>query len=252
VDPLHLIKSTNSVAQTDANCENPRGWLRVECAHGGIFWKIVRCRRCEGCFHHRAKVRTAKILTGIEGAEWKSLLTLTSLPNTPWSRIMSKWTALVRYLRRSYGDVQYAVAKEQGSLTGMRHLHAVLVGPSWVPHAVVSRFWYSRLGAHVVDIRRVSSSRVAGYVAKYITKADTMIRKALTFSRGWVRSSFPPLLAMSNLLGEPLVRRWREAHGDGILIERWGWAGRCRCIPCLPVDRHRMAVQYKPEVAGWP
>jgi len=171
---------------------------------------------------------------GLDGREWKSLLTLTTRPGTSWSSIMRAWSSLIRSLRKRYGDVQYAVAKEEGDSTGMRHLHAVLVGPTWVPHAVVSALWYRRLGAYIVDIRRVSGGKVAGYVGKYLTKQGLGLRKVLTYSRGWPKSKLPRLLECGPIGGKPVPRAWLYEQVGCMLVEWWGREGPCAC--CTPVE----------------
>jgi len=240
--PLNSIESTNSVSHDTKSgiqdCANPRGWLRCHCDHGAIFWKVVRCRRCDGCAMNQQAKRTAQIITGLEGQVWKSLLTLTSVPGTSWSAIMSAFTSLIRTLRKLYGDVQYAVVKEEGASTLMRHLHIVLVGPSWVPHAVVSRLWYARLGAFVVNIKRVSGTRVASYVAKYVTKCTLGLRKGLTFSRGWIRSKKPAYKYDPFYHGlndtfwdkDGNLKPWTARSGKSIMVACWGWDGQwCEC-----------------------
>ena len=205
--------------------------MRLQCEHGALFWKVKRCRKCEGCYVNRSGSITGKVLSGLEDAPWKSLLTLTSRPGTPWPSIMSAWTSMIRFLRKSYGVVEYAVIKEEGSSTGMKHLHAVLVGPQWIPHASVSKAWRTRLGAFIVDIRRVSSGKVAGYVSKYVAKGRMCWAKCATFSRGWKRSDYPATTIVEGHLWELAERApYQMGLWSGIIVEVLGWEGPCRCI----------------------
>jgi len=191
----------------------------------------MRCKRCVGCLRWKTNRVIAQALVGLDGENsWKSFVTLTSLPGASWSRVMRAFQRLVRWMRSTYGSVEYAAIKQEGSSTGMKHLHCLLLGPKWVPYVILSRKWQSLSGAWSVDIQRVGSLSVAGYVARYIGQGmGVLVGKAVTFSKGWVRSIKPVLLEVRVDIGEPRARVWAARTGGGTLIERWGPHGECEC-----------------------
>lgn len=212
--PLYLVHSGNST-----RCVDSKAWIRVECRHGGVKWVLMRCRACSGCLSAKKGMMTAKVLSGLLAPRWVSLVTLTSMPSMTWPGIMRAFSALVRWMRRQLGPLEYACIKEEGANTGMKHLHVLVTGVPWVPYTLLSRAWQRLTSAWNVDVRRVWGGRLAAYVAKYVGKA-LEIRKMVTFSRGFK----PPWLKVEGLrvtvdAREPLQAAWIVPEDDGALIE---------------------------------
>lgn len=112
----------------------------------------------------------------------------------------------------------------------MRHLHVLFLGLRWVPYAALSAKWKRLTGAWAVDIQRVAGGKVAGYISRYIGQGMAVILgKAVTFSKGWVRTARPKLLEVAVDVGEPRVRAWVARTASGTLVERWGPEGGCEC-----------------------
>ena len=172
-------------------CSAPRGWTLYQCAHGSRAWIALRCRRCPACLAAKRAKILLRLYAGASSVPDAAMLTLTSLPDTPWPVIMRAWSSMARYLRRTSPQLQYAAIKEEGSRTGMRHLHVLLIHFRYRPQRLLSAEWSRLTGAHQVDIRRVAGSLAARYVAKYLSKSDPGARKRATFSKQWPK--LPPL-----------------------------------------------------------
>ena len=220
----------NSHNITGAYCASPKGWARVVCEHLAVYWKPLRCKQCEGCLRWKTKRVIAQVLTGLEGDEkWKSFVTLTTIQAPSWSWVMTRFQKLVRWLRSTYGPVEYAAIKQEGTSTGMKHLHLLLLGPAWIPYATLSQKWKSISGAWSVDIQRVSSSGVAGYVARYVAAGSVILGKAVTFSKGWLRAHRPQTIDYAKVSGAPSARVWVAVTQTGVKVEWWGPDGVCGC-----------------------
>lgn len=159
----------------------------------------------------------ARIGNGLEGKPNSAMLTLTSVPGTTWPEFMRAWSHMVKMLRNTSPELQYAACKEEGSKTGMRHLHVVLLNLNYTPQSAIAWKWRQLTGAHVVRIERLRTDRAHYYVAKYVSKDLDAARKHVTFSRG-----FPPLpppehrlthVAETNQYGPSNVRIWTDAPG---------------------------------------
>lgn len=142
---------------------------------------------------------------------------------------MTKWSTLVRKARKAWGHFEYAVVKEEGGKNGMRHLHAIWSGITWVPKEWLRSTWRNLIGAFVVDVRRVTEKTIGAYLAKYLSKGALVARKVLTLSKGWPRAERPKYLSVANFSGAPEWRPWVQECENGILIECWGRAGPCSC-----------------------
>lgn len=188
-------KRRSATTATATRCEARVGWVRVRCDGGGDWWVPLRCKRCAGCQAWRRRKVVRRILGGLDGERWVLLVTLTTRPGTDWDVIVRRWSSLVGALRRRYGRLRYAVVREVGSKSGMRHLHAIVAGDGarWIPHTTLRRLWRSRTGAVMVNIKRVAvvgrggRRGVARYVAKYVAKAvgDAGVTRHITYSQDW-------------------------------------------------------------------
>ena len=194
----------------------------------------------------------------MEGEKWVSFLTLTSRPGITWPLLMKAWSTFVKVLRRRYGPLGYLAVKEEGTATGMRHLHVLITGAVWLNWPSMSRAWSRLTGAPGVDIRRVNTrggktaySR-ALYVCKYIGKGfgqDAPMRKLLTASAGF----FKPTVSEHSWT----VMDWTDAYG-GYLKDLPGSADErgivvlreCRCMRGeLDLDQLRLDTGDTPQVS---
>jgi len=221
-------------------CQYPSGWVLVTCEHGGVWWVPSRCNGCEGCRELRRQRRVAQVIETIQASKWVAVMTLTSRRGMEWPVLMRRFQSLVKALRQEYGRIEYAAFKEEGSETGMKHLHVVVRGWVWVPHAKLRAMWRERTGAFHVNITRIHSGgqEAANYVskhcgrvaAKHCSKAVGAVGpgKRVTFSKGF-------------LVKRPECKRWvtfflyprSENHGlpglelpCGTVVEKW-------CESCL-------------------
>lgn len=130
----------------------------------------------------------ARLANALEGAQGSALLTVTSPPERTWPEVMRAWQHMVKFLRQTSPNLHYAACKEEGSRTGMKHLHVILLNFEYTPQFKIAQRWRELTGAFVVRIERLRSDRAHYYVAKYVSKDLDAARKHVTFSRG-----FPPL-----------------------------------------------------------
>lgn len=169
----------------------------------------------------------AKVAEGAKGAKWLTFVTLTSVPTSEWSGIMASFSTLVRNMRKN-GAVEYAAVKETGQ-KGMKHLHVLLKGPSWLSRESLSTQWKRMTGAWNVDVRRVfGSTKVGSYMAKYMSKsmAAGSLKKLITFSRNWYeKMKINPAFYVVHYAGRPDERQWEAVEEDGTLVEKG-----CKCM----------------------
>lgn len=152
-----------------------------------------------------------------------------------WSTIMSWWSRLIAWARRGLGGLEYACVKEQGSKTGMRHLHAIVLGWTWLSQELLSSAWQTISGAYNVTIRRVRASGIASYVAKYIGKGlgSLPLGKLITYSSGFPKLPGVRWIEYVDMgQGAPNPRAWADVMVDGSLVEWWGPGGPCACFGC--------------------
>lgn len=176
----------------DRRCEQPRGWLQLRCDGDGWIMVPRRCRECAGCREWWRARQVARGVKALEGVRWASLLTLTSLPGTSWPSLMKSWSEFVRELRAKSGTLAYMAVKEEGAVSGMRHLHVLITGPGavWTDWLWMSSVWKRLTGARGVHIKRVSTVgekavKAVWYVLKYVGKGFGLTaptRKLMTAS----------------------------------------------------------------------
>lgn len=232
LDLTNSYNTTPAPATTPGTrCTDIKGWSRIVCEHLATYWRPMRCRRCMGCLRWKTNRVISQVLGGLDGEDkWKSFITLTSTPGMEWSSLMRAFQRLVKWLRTTYGNVQYAAVKQEGSLNGMRHLHVLFLGLRWVPYAALSARWRSLTGAWSVDIQRIAGAKVAGYISRYIGQGmGVLLGKAVTFSKGWRRVKPPEKVEYNPDIGKPHPRPWVAMTKAGTLIECWGPDGECVC-----------------------
>lgn len=155
------------------------------CNHGTRAWVPKRCRRCSPCQDATKRKHIARIVHGFEGHNWFVFLTLTSVPSTTWPKLMTGFTRFISHLRRTQPDLQYVAVKEEGSQTGMKHLHIIMHSWEWHSYSDLVATWQRLTGAQGVYIKRLETARVASYAAKYVGKGNIGARKLVTYSKLW-------------------------------------------------------------------
>lgn len=145
------------------------------------------------------------------------MLTLTTAKGADWKTTMRAWQHMVKWLRKRSPKLEYAACKEEGSSSGMKHLHVILLNLEYTPQHAISARWRELTGAWVVRVERLRSDRAHYYVAKYVSKDLDAARKHVTFSKG-----FPPLppreerfthVADTGYLGPGKVATWTNQPG---------------------------------------
>ena len=175
---------------SESFCLFPQGWTLLSCTHGNLKWLPKRCRSCPGCRLAHRKKTIARVLSATTSQPWVAFVTLTSLPGSEWPQILRWQQRFMRYLRKRIPDLQYVSAKEEGSKTGMKHLHLIVYPWVWVPYPEMSKRWEAISGAWNVNVERINGLGVAGYITKYMSKAPLGIRKNITYSRDFPK--LPP------------------------------------------------------------
>ena len=231
---LYLVPSTNS---TSRRCVAPVGWLRIQCDHGGIWWKPLRCRHCVPCLAARKDKTIAQLSTALRSASNCALITLTSLPGASWPFIMRRFSRFVSRARKRFGHFEYAAIKEEGSRARMKHLHVIVTGAPWLPRKWLSGEWTRLSGAWNVDVRRIRTEGAASYVAKYVGKAILPLRKGITYSKLFRQKVELPKFETIYYTGGPEARPWVAVLPDGTLVERY-----CTCLEWGPKENE--GVEY--------
>jgi len=214
VGGLNLDTSSNSSRPSRAPyCNSPLGWIQLHCAHGQVAVSPVRCRNCEGCHRARRGKLLARALNVMElhaGGTY-GFLTLTSTVGMDWPRMMRAWSQLVKRLRAYSPGLQYMAVKEEGKISGMKHLHVICRGWNYTPWRIISQWWSVFTGARGVDIRRIvgDQERAVQYAIKYVGKAvaSLHLRKVATFSSGWGKVVSEGLWRFEKLLRTKPARR---------------------------------------------
>ena len=171
------------------------------------------------------------------------------------ARAMTKaWRAARRVIEKHHGGRkgEYLTVVE-ATQRGWPHLH-VLSTRRWIDQAWLSNLWKSLTGAHIVDIRRVSNSRMAAsYVAKYLGKAPQRYDrcKRYYFTRGYLpkKDAPTPKLDWSSATHEEigygghLLVTALQQEGLELLVARDGYFLFAHPPPCVqppisePCDR---------------
>ena len=214
-----LGPSLDPVPNNSAKCSRVRVLNSATGETAGLPCRQWRCDRC-AVSNRRAFRKRLRLGLTASDAQLPKLLTLTSVPGEDPGRSRERLSRRFADVRRRLESafpgcrVEYAGA---GELTrrGAVHFHVVLRGVPYMPQATWSRL-VARCGfGPVVDIRRVRSERVGGYLAKdlggYLTKAAGATRwpphfRRVRFSRDWAP--------------EWVSHAARRAHG-GAQGERW-------------------------------
>jgi hypothetical protein len=165
----------------------------LQCSDGSSVWMPLRCRLCEGCYTARRNKQLSRLLSAVKGSVDIGFLTLTSRPGKTWPDIMKEWSHFIRWARKRSPHLEYAAVKEQGSRTGMKHLHVILLNWNYTPQAAIAAEWQRLTGAHIVNVQRVNGEKAAGYASKYVAKHLSGSRKNVTYSKGFPKLDALPL-----------------------------------------------------------
>jgi len=147
-------------------------------------------RRYKRCYH--------RVISGFEKDPHVRFLTLTSSPQSI-NPIQHDFRRLTAYLRRRGVFRDYIRTIEHTS-TGFEHVHCLYRG-DYIEQSLISGIWAKIHQAPVVDIRavdrnRLSYSRAAAEIAKYMSKEG---HRRYSWSWDWVYKGF--------------VATWRRARG---------------------------------------
>jgi hypothetical protein len=182
---------------------------------------ILRCKRwcCELCtpFNHRRVKRAAR------DGKPNTFLTLTvspkrySSPDAAARDLKNAWLNLRRRMQKSFAmERPPFIAIFERTKQGWPHLHILM------RCRFISQRWYSAnmgelIGAPIVDVRFIQdASRVAAYVAKYVSKAP----EAFNHCKRWWRSKDYELEKQEC---EPFRRFSPHVHEFAGTISQWLW-----------------------------
>ena len=138
-------------------------------------------------------------------------------------------------MKRRWGLLTYAGVKEEGSQSGMKHLHFIIVFAARPLQSAVSALWRKLTGAFMINMKVIGHDRVDQYLAKYLAKGHRIARKDMMFARNWPK--LPPLpqpLDVTKFLNPPAPGPNRISMPDGSIIE-------LPYTPC-PCDLHDQAA----------
>ncbi len=130
-----------------------------------------KCPRCRGRKLRHVRGQIAHVATQRKLTRFVTLtLDPARIPSgTPSHEYLREcWRKMRVYLSRHAGRSIEFIAVVELHKSGIAHLH-VLVG-LYLPQAWLSQAWQSVGGGRIVDIRFVDVQRIAGYLAKYLTK----------------------------------------------------------------------------------
>lgn len=168
-------------------------------------------------------------------------LTLTSLPGADWRKLMKSWTQLVAGLRRRHMVGDYVCRKEEGSQTGMKHLHVLLISPRGrLPYREIVQSWSRMTGAYIAWLRDTGIDRkhyiLGRYLAKYLgkgTDGDARVwRKEITYSTGWPKVAGPVTRVLETWKAAAPLTAWGAGAwwtAAGLMVQAAGFHG-CECF----------------------
>lgn len=133
-----------------------------------------------------------KLIKKIAFGKPNKFLTLTTAPKEKESprqvfeRTAPRISRLFRKYRKADENFRFARILES-TKKGFPHYH-FCINSKFIPQAELSEAWAKLTGAKIVDIRSLKG-RAINYIAKYITKSDTVdyTRQRVSFSKNWPR-----------------------------------------------------------------
>lgn len=140
------------------------GFSAVDRTTGEIAWSATcssaRCYRCSRMVSARSFALARRAMGEINDQRVR-FVTLTLAPDD-WQDLRRKMRDLAQYLRRRGIEVNWLWVVEEGSKTGMRHVHAVQWG-DFIP-------WRDLLGWWGARVQIEASSAAVGYLGKNIIR----------------------------------------------------------------------------------
>jgi hypothetical protein len=159
---------------------------------------VSGCKRwdCEICGPKKRSKLIAKILQ----SKPRRFLTLTIqapaptndrtwTPREAFDQTRRQCSELFKAMNRGRQKTEYCRILEQ-TKNGYPHYHYLTRGPFW-PVEEIRQHWKRLTGAYIVDVRRPENTEgTIGYVAKYLTKADSVDFTGRRFATS--RRFYPP------------------------------------------------------------
>lgn len=141
--------------------------------------RLYGCGQCLPCRINRQRLWTHRLMLETLTSNHSYFLTLTYDPDhLPESGVQKRHLQLYLKRLRKYYRLRYYAVGEYGSKTQRPHYHLALWSDSPFDSDLIHRLWGQ---GHIVlgDLTPDSSSYVAGYVTKKLTKPDDMIKMGL-------------------------------------------------------------------------
>ena len=142
------------------------GYLAVDRSTGEVAWNATcnsaRCARCSRIVSARTFALARRSLEEVTGQDRVRFITLTLAPER-WEDLRKRMKDLAQHLRRQGLHIQWLWVVEEGSETGMKHVHAVQWGPEKIPWEQLLGWW-----GHRVQIEAAHAAM--GYLSKNVVR----------------------------------------------------------------------------------
>lgn len=195
-----------------------------------------RCGRCRGRKLRHVRLHVAQVATARKLTRFVTLtLDPARIPAGVASHVYLRecWRKMRVYISRWAGRAVEFIAVVELHRSGIAHLH-VLVGV-YLPQEWLSKAWHAVGGGRIVDVRWVDVHRVAGYLAKYLTKdclgALPPGTRLFSCSRGivlWPKKkslgwwlSWRSIDELRDRAKQASGERWEDIEGVGIPVLIW-------------------------------
>lgn len=192
---------------------------------------FLRCKtwRCKRCGPKKVR-RTIAIIQAGMAAGFIRFATFTAPgdedPTASFREATTRWKRLRLRIERRWGKFEYFIVVEPQK-RGHAHLHVLIRGPRYLPQRQLAAMARECGFGRVADIKQ-GHRRLAGYLAKYLTKtldltpadAGKYFRR-VRMSRGWVdQPAWEPERHWSRwwILDAPPVAAALEARRHGLKV----------------------------------
>lgn len=143
------------------------GALSVDVTTGEVVWrptcKNARCRRCSRQVSAQTFALARRALEGIDHVRF---ITLTRAPRG-WQETREAMRLWLQNLRRGGYEMNVLWVVEEGSDTGMKHIHAIQWG-DYIPKELLSASWPH--GFTQIEGARAATNYLAKGVVRYVAK----------------------------------------------------------------------------------